>query len=303
MRIGALEAGGTKMVLAVGDESGKIFEQTQIPTKTPLETVPAMIRWFADKEIETLGIGCFGPVDVNKDSETYGSLLNTPKLAWKNFNILRALNEGMEDESGEFVKGLHLPMKIDTDVNGSCLGEMTYGSAKGIDSVVYITIGTGVGAGIAIDGKLVHGMLHPEAGHILLERHPGDPGKCICPSHENCFEGLACGPSIEKRWGQKGFLLADKKEVWELESYYIAQAIVGYMAVLSPKKIILGGGVMHQENLLELVKEKVKKFFGNYIETKELKDWDNYIVLNSLNDDQGILGALELGKQAYHENK
>lgn len=298
MRLGALEAGGTKMVLAVGNEKGEIFERFSIPTKGPIETVPTMIRWFREKGIEALGIGAFGPVDVNEDSETYGSILDTPKLAWVRFNLLEALRDGMKDENGDFLEGLHVPMKIDTDVNGSCLGEMTFGAAKGLDSVLYLTIGTGVGAGISIGGKLVHGMLHPEAGHILIDKHKEDKGDCICPYHESCLEGLAAGPSIEARWGRKAFELVDKKEVWELESYYLAKALVNYILTVSPKKIILGGGVMHQKQLFPLVREKVKLFLGGYIKTKELENLDEYIVPNSLNDDQGILGAIELARRA-----
>lgn len=303
MRLGALEAGGTKMVLAVGNEKGEIFEQFSMPTRTPIETVPEMIRWFSDKGIEALGIGAFGPVDVKEGSPTYGSILDTPKLAWVNFNLLTALQEGMEDKDGTFVDGLRVPMKIDTDVNGSCLGEMTFGIARGVDSVLYLTIGTGVGAGIAIEGKLVHGMLHPEAGHMLIEKHPKDKGKCVCPYHENCLEGLAAGPSLEARWGKKGVELVDMEEVWELESHYLAKALVNYILTVSPKMIILGGGVMHQEKLFPLIRKKVKEFLGGYLRTKELEDLDHYIVPNSLNDDQGILGALELGRQVLEATK
>lgn len=283
MRLGALEAGGTKMVLAVGNEQGEIFEQAQIPTSTPDETIPKMTEWFRGREIEALGIACFGPVDVDPKSETYGYILETPKLPWVRCNLLGRLKEA-----------LGVPMRIDTDVNGSCLGEMTFGCAKGIDSVLYLTVGTGIGAGICIDGKLVHGMLHPEAGHILLGKHPQDQGECICPYHDNCIEGLAAGPSIEARWGKKAHELADNPLVWEIESYYLAQGLVDYIMTVSPKKIILGGGVMHQEQLFPLIREKVAQMIGGYLKTPELKDMDSYIVPNSLNDEQGILGALQL---------
>lgn len=290
MRLGGLEAGGTKMVLCVGNEQGEIFEQTSIPTKTPAETVPEIIKWFKDREIEALGIGCFGPVDVSEKSPTYGQILDTPKLPWVHYDLLKNLQAELK-----------VPMKIDTDVNGSCLGEMVFGCARGIDSVIYITIGTGIGVGIAIGGKLVHGMLHPEAGHISVNRHPDDIGECVCPYHKNCFEGLAAGPSIEKRWGKKAYDLADNDLVWDIESQYIAEALVNYIMTVSPKKIILGGGVMHQEKLFPLIRKKVIELLGGYLNTPELKDIDNYIVANSLNDNQGILGAMELGRQAYEE--
>lgn len=303
MRLGALEAGGTKMVLAVGNEKGEIFEMISMPTKTPKETVPPMIKWFKEQKIEALGIGAFGPVDVNEESKTYGSILDTPKLAWVRFNLIEAMRDGMEDEDGSFLEGLKVPMKIDTDVNGSCLGEMTFGAAKGLDSVLYLTVGTGVGAGIAIGGRLLHGMLHPEAGHILLDKHKDDKGSCVCPYHDNCLEGLAAGPSLEARWGKKGIELVDMPEVWELESHYLAKALVNYILTVSPKRIILGGGVMHQKQLFPLIREKVKSYLGGYIKTEELENLDEYIVPNSLDDLQGVLGAIELARLALEKEE
>ena len=218
MRLGGLEAGGTKMVMCIGNENGEIFTQMSIPTRTPAETIPEIIKWFSDKNIDALGIGCFGPIDVSPESPTYGQILETPKLPWVHYDLLKELQ-----------KELKVPMKVDTDVNGSCLGEMVFGCAKGIDSVLYITIGTGIGVGIAIGGKLVHGMLHPEAGHIGINKHKEDKGKCICPYHDHCFEGLAAGPSIETRWGKKAYELVDNDLAWEIESEYIAQALVNYI--------------------------------------------------------------------------
>lgn len=287
MLIGALEAGGTKMVCAIGNEDGTILEQVSIPTITPEETLPKIVAYFKDKGIKALGVAAFGPVDVKPESETYGYILDTPKLAWKHKDLLGILK-----------KELNVPIGLDTDVNGSCLGEMTYGCAKGLDSVIYITIGTGVGVGVSVNGKLLHGMLHPEGGHILLERHPEDPDGGICPYHKNCLEGFASGPSIEKRWGKKAIELVDRPEVWEMESYYIAQALTDYIMILSPQKIILGGGVMHQEQLFPLIRSKVKEMVNGYINTKELEDMDNYIVPASLNDDQGIMGCIKLGLDA-----
>ncbi len=292
MRLGALEAGGTKMVCAIGDETGKIQEQISIPTTTPEETMPKIIEYFQDKNIEALGIAAFGPVDVKPESPTYGSILDTPKLAWRNFSILNSLKEVFD-----------IPMGLDTDVNGSCLGEMTYGSAKGLDSVMYITIGTGIGAGIAIGGKLVHGMLHPEAGHILIAPVAGDEGNCVCPYHKNCLEGLAAGPSIEKRWGTKAINLVDRAEVWELESDYLAQAIVNFILTVSPQRIILGGGVMHQEQLFPLIRQKVVEKINGYIRTPEMADMEHYIVPASLHDDQGIMGCVRLAELALQERR
>ena len=290
MRLGALEAGGTKMVCAIGDETGKIFEQISIPTITPEETVPKMVEYFKKANVEALGIACFGPIDPDKSSPTYGHITSTPKLPWQNYNIVKA-----------FEDALGCPAGFDTDVNGSVLGEVTFGQAKGKKCVAYATIGTGVGVGVFIEGKLLHGMLHPEAGHVLIQRRADDgyPGRC--PFHKNCLEGMAAGPAIEERWGKKAIELKDKKEVWDLEAYYIAQALTGYVLTLSPEMIILGGGVMHQEQLFPMIRNYVKELLNGYIKTEEIENMDSYIVPASLNDDQGIMGCLELARRALKD--
>lgn len=280
------------MVCAIGREDGTILEQISIPTKTPEETIPEIISYFKEKEIVSLGVGAFGPIDVNKNSVTYGYILETPKLAWRHFNL-----------AGTLKKELKLPIGLDTDVNGSCLGEMTFGCAKGLDSVIYITIGTGVGVGAAINGKLLHGMLHPEAGHILLRKLEEDAFEGKCPYHKSCLEGMASGPAIEMRWGKKAVELKENKRVWELESDYIAQALMNYILTLSPQKIILGGGVMHQEQLFPLIREKTAEYLNGYLVTKELKDMDSYIVPASLEDNQGIMGCIQLAKLALQEKE
>lgn len=292
MVLGALEAGGTKMVCAVGNERGEIFEQVSIPTETPEKTVPKMISYFKEKKIDALGIGCFGPIDPDKKSETYGYITSTPKLAWTDYNIV-----------GAFEEALGCPVGFDTDVNGSVLGEVTFGQARGKSSVIYITIGTGVGAGIYIEGKLLHGMLHPEAGHVLIQKRNDDTYGGKCPYHKTCLEGMAAGPALKERWGKDACLLKDKKEVWDLEAYYIAQALTNYILTLSPELIILGGGVMHQEQLFPLIRSYVKNMLNGYLKTEELKDLEHYIVPASLKDNQGIMGCLELGRRAVCEEK
>ena len=285
MLFGALEAGGTKMVLAVGNENGEILEQTSIPTQTPEITIPKIIDYFKSKDIKALGIGSFGPIDLDPESKTYGYITSTPKLAWANYDFV-----------GNIKNALQLPIGFDTDVNGSALGEATWGSTKGLPSSLYITIGTGAGVGIYQNGGLLHGMLHPEAGHILLSKHPDDNFEGVCPYHPNCLESLASGPSIEKRWGKKAIELKDDIKVWELEAYYIAQAIVSYILTVSPHRIVLGGGVMHQEQLFPLIRNQVKALLNGYIKTDLLDDIDNYIVPAALNDDQGIMGCIQLAK-------
>lgn len=290
MKIGALEAGGTKMVCAVGGVNGEIYNQIIIPTEKPDETIPRIIQFFKTYEIDCLGVGCFGPVDLNKESETYGFITNTPKIEWRNYNIL-----------GNLKKALNIPIGFDTDVNGAVLGEVTFGCAQNLDCVVYVTVGTGIGIGVYINGKLLHGMIHPEAGHILIKKDKGDSYEGRCPYHKDCLEGLASGPAIEERWGRKGIELRENSKVWELESYYLAQAIINYIYTYSPQKVILGGGIMHQEQLFPLIREKILELNGDYFDCSELKKIDTYVVPQSLYDKQGIMGALELGRRAYIE--
>ncbi|MHB8131280.1 MAG: ROK family protein [Mobilitalea sp.] len=285
MLLGALEAGGTKMVLAIGKEDGEILEQISIPTEEPSITIGKIIDYFKTKNIEALGIGSFGPVDLDRSSKTYGYITSTPKLAWANCDIV-----------GTIKKELSIPIGFDTDVNASALGEATWGSIKGLSSGIYITIGTGVGIGVYINGELLHGMLHPEAGHILLSRHPLDTFEGVCPYHPNCLESLASGPAIEKRWNKKAYELKDLAEVWEMEAFYIAQGLVDFILTLAPHKIILGGGVMHQEQLFPLIRSKVAELLNGYVKTSQLENLDTYIVPASLNDNQGIMGCLQLAK-------
>ena len=287
MKIGALEAGGTKMVCAVYDENAGLIRESSFPTLTPDETMPVLIDFYKTEGIDALGIGCFGPIDLDRNSDHFGFITSTPKIAWRNYDIV-----------GTFKKALGVPIGFDTDVNGSALGEHTFGIGRNVDSLVYITIGTGIGIGVINEGKLVHGGMHPEGGHIMLTKSAKDPFECICPYHKSCFEGLASGPAIEKRWGRKGQELAGNDEVWALEADYIAKAIFNYTAVLSPKMIILGGGVMHQKQLFPLIREAFKKRNNGYIKNRYTEDTDSYIVCQSLDDKQGILGAYVLGRQS-----
>lgn len=284
MYYGGIEAGGTKFVCAVGDENGNIIDRIQFPTLTPEETIPQVIDFFQKHEIRALGVGSFGPIDINVKSDTYGYITSTPKTAWTNYPFLQALQ-----------KELNIPIGFNTDVNVAALGEVTLGAAKGLESCLYITVGTGIGAGAVVQGKLLQGLTHPEMGHILVRRHEEDsyPGKC--PYHKDCLEGLAAGPAIEERWGKKGIELAEDSRVWGMEAHYIAQALMQYILVLSPEKIILGGGVMKQLQLFPLIREKVASLINGYVELPKL---DEYIVPPSLGDNAGITGAFILAKQS-----
>ena len=293
MRFGTLEAGGTKMVLSVGDENNELLEQTRIPTEEPEKTVPAMIRWFEEKKIVSLGIGTFGPVDLKKESPTYGWITKTPKPGWSDIPLLPSMRDA-----------LGIPVLIDTDVNAAALAEWNLGAAKGLDSCMYVTIGTGIGAGLVIGGSLVHGLVHPELGHMLLRQEPKDQTPVgFCPYHQGCLEGLASGPAIEKRWGRKGYELPPDHDAWELEAAYLAQMCVNAICAFSPEKIILGGGVMQQKHLFPLIRQKTRKLLNGYIQAKEILDnIDSYIVEPGLGTKSGAIGALLLARRAYEEN-
>lgn len=291
-KLGAIETGGTKIVCAVGYEDGTVLDQISIKSEDPEVTMKNVIDYFKDKNVEAIGVAAFGPVGIEKGLPTYGKILNTPKLRWKNFDVL-----------GTLKKALDVPMEIETDVAGSCLGEVTFGDSKGLKNVVYITIGTGIGAGVYSQGNMVHGMLHPEVGHMIIPKRVDDKGESACPFHDSCLEGLAAGPSIEKRWGTKGDELNDSnEEVWELEAHYLAVSIVNLIYTLCPERIILGGGVMHHNVLFPMIREKVLNMINGYLDIEGLKNIDSYIVPASLNGAQGIVGCLELARRAIENN-
>jgi fructokinase len=280
MLIGGIEAGGTKFVCAVGDEFGNIIDKTTFPTEDPDKTLDATKAFFSKHAIQSLGVGSFGPVDLNKDSETYGYILNTPKLKWKQYNLLGRLKQDFD-----------IPITLDTDVNAAALGEYKYGVAKNAKSVLYITVGTGIGAGFVKDGQTFIGKSHPEMGHIFIQQRKNDDFEGICPYHGNCLEGLASGPAIEQRYGKKGHLLGTDHAAWELEADYLAQAITNYLLILSPEKVIIGGGVMKQEQLYPLIRKRVSELSNGYMELNNLEE---IIVAPTLNDEQGIKGAIAL---------
>jgi fructokinase len=282
--LGAIEAGGTKFVCAVGDHLGHIVDRIQIPTTVPEETMKEVIAFFQKYDMESIGIGSFGPIDVNTDSPTYGYITSTPKTAWKNYPIVQTIKDAFS-----------IPVGFNTDVNAAALGEATLGAAKGLDSCLYITVGTGIGAGAVVQGKLLQGLSHPEMGHILVRRHSNDYYQGKCPYHQDCLEGLAAGPAIEERWGEKGINLEYHTEVWDIEGYYLAQALMQYILILSPKKIILGGGVMKQKQIFPKIYQHLTDMVNNYV---ALPNLSNYIVSPSLGDNAGITGSLLLAHRA-----
>ncbi len=286
--IGAIEAGGTKMVCAVGTADGKVLDRASYPTRTPEETLPDLVGYFKDKDIVALGLAAFGPVAVNPSDPRFGRILNTPKIAWQNYDFM-----------GELKRALNVPVGIDTDVNGACLGEITFGAAHGLTDVIYITVGTGIGVGVCIGGQMLHGMLHPEAGHVAVQRAEGDTVPSTCHCHDSCFEGVAAGPAVQLRLGEDNNILSNDPAVLEQEADYLAQGLATYVLCYSPQRIILGGGVPdHTPELMPLVRKKTLEKLNGYLSTPELDNIDTYIVAPSLDGNQGVLGSIELGRRA-----
>lgn len=286
MLYGALEAGGTKMVLAVSDERLNMLDRLTLPTKTPSETMPAMIDFFRERRVDALGVGTFGPVNLHADSPDYGTITATPKLAWRGYPLLRAFREA-----------LHIPCAIDTDVNAAALGEVALGAGRGVKNCVYVTVGTGIGGGVYSGGSLVHGLLHPEVGHFYVSPHPDDPmPQGMCPYHGACLEGMASGPAIEKRWGVTARELPADHTAWRLEAYYLAQMCQTLLTIVSPEKIILGGGVMGQKQLFPMVRAETKRLLNGYL--AGLEDFDALIVPPDCYPDSGLMGALLLAQGA-----
>lgn len=292
-----IEAGGTKFVCAAGSDPVQIFSRSTFPTTTPEETVRRTINFIREcsssyGEINALGIASFGPIDPNPFSPRFGYITETPKPGWSNFNLV-----------GEIKRAFDLPVGFDTDVNGAGLGEWRWGAAQKLDTFIYMTIGTGIGGGGMINEKLLHGMIHPEMGHIRIPHNfDEDPFEGGCPFHGDCFEGLANGPAMEKRWGKPAEELSPEHPAWDLEAKYIALALTNYICTLSPQRIILGGGVMHQEQLFPMVRSYVQGLLNEYVQSKQImEDIDHYIVPPALGDNAGVLGAIALAIQAEHE--
>ena len=288
-KIGALEAGGTKMVLAVYEENGTELERLTLPTETPDVTMPKMIEFFRKHEIDALGVGSFGPLDLNPASPTYGYITSTPKLAWKDYPLLETLLDGRD-----------IPAGIDTDVNAAIIAEAEMGAARGCQNAVYVTIGTGVGGGVLSNGKTVHGLLHPEVGHALLVPHPDDPNpRGVCPYHAGCIEGLAAGPAIGARIQGDAKDLPDDHPTFAIEAYYLAQMCVNLIMTLSPERIILGGGVMQRQGLMEKVRSETLRLLNGYIQSPAiLEHIDEYIVYPELFPVSGLVGSYLIGKKA-----
>jgi fructokinase len=292
---GGIEGGGAKFVCTVGRRPGDLLAETRFPTTSPQETLGKAIAFFHEQQpihgpLSAIGLVSFGPLDPNPASPTYGQILPTPKPGWTFVDVVHPLKAAFG-----------LPVGFDTDVNGAVLAEARWRAGQGCDPVVYLTIGTGIGGGVIVHGRLLHGLLHPEMGHIPLLRDPAkDPFPGVSLFHGGCFEGLAAGPTLGKRWGKRGEDLPSDHPAWELETHYIALALTSYIITLSSQKIIIGGGVMKQTQMLPLARQKVHALLNGYVQSLYLTEWiDQYIVLTGLGRRAGVLGALALAQQAY----
>ena len=289
---GAIEAGGTKWVCAIGNSPDDLRAETRFPTTTPAETLGRAIAFFQEfqrgGQLKALGVGSFGPVDLDPRAHMYGFITSTPKPGWANTDVV-----------GTLERALGVRVAFDTDVNAAVLGEYRWGAAQDCDSAVYITVGTGIGGGVLIQGRPLHGLIHPEVGHMRLPHDwQRDPFPGHCPYHGDCLEGLASGPALAKRWGQPAETLGADHPAWGLQAHYLALALVNLICTLSPQRIVIGGGVMDQPQLFAMVRTEVQQLLNGYVQAPAiLEQIDRYIVPPGLGGRAGVLGAIALAVQ------
>lgn len=289
---GAIEGGGTKFICAVGTKPDDLVI-TQLPTTTPEETISGAVTLLKERSrghLKAVGIGSFGPVDLRPGSPTFGYVTSTPKPGWQNFDFAGAVSEA-----------LAVPVGFDTDVDAAALGEARWGAGQEISDFLYLTVGTGIGGGAIVNGQIVHGLIHPEVGHIRIPHDwKRDPFAGCCPFHGDCLEGLACGPSIEKRWGKAAEALPADHAAWALEAHYVAMGLANWVCTLSPKRMILGGGVMQQQWLFPMIRSELVRILNGYVRSDDIVEKvDRYVVAPKLGNRSGIAGALVLAEQAF----
>lgn len=282
---GGVEGGGTKFVCVVGTSPDDIRAETRIPTASADETLTTVVGFFADRDVDAVGVAHFGPLDLDPASPTYGHVISSPKPGWSGADVVGTLGEA-----------LRVPVGLDTDVNGAALGEARWGVGQGLDPLLYVTIGTGIGGGAVINGATMHGLMHPEMGHIRIPRHADDDFAGNCGWHGDCLEGLAAGPAIAERWGRPAEDLGgDTEAAVTIEAYYLGAAMATYTLVLSPQRIVLGGGVMGLPGLLEATTAAMVEQLGGYLGSAPV-DADDYLVAPGLGSRSGVLGALVLAE-------
>jgi fructokinase len=289
---GAIEAGGTKFVCGVGTGPDDL-ETIQFPTTSPEATLAIAIEFLREQsggELQAVGIGSFGPIDLHSTSLTFGYVTSTPKAGWQNFNL-----------AGTVRDALSVPVGFDTDVDAAALGEARWGAAQNLSDFLYLTVGTGIGGGAIINGRVLHGMVHPEMGHIRVPHDMvQDPFRGGCPYHGDCLEGLASGPAMQARWGIAAQDLPADHPAWTLEAHYLAYGLANWVLTLSPQRIVLGGGVLRQAKLFGRVREDLVGILNGYVRATEvMRDIDQYVVPPQLGGRAGVLGGLVLAEQAY----
>jgi fructokinase len=296
---GAVEAGGTKFVCMVGTGPGDMREQARFSTLSPEATLRETLDFFRSAaarhgQLEAIGIASFGPIDLHFDSPTYGFITSTPKPGWANVDV-----------AGTIRDALAVPVGFDTDVNAAALSEWRWGAAQGLETFIYLTIGTGIGGGGMVNGRLMHGLVHPEMGHVRIPHDvDADPFAGVCPFHGDCLEGLASGPAMNARWLQPAEQLPDDHPGWLLEARYLALALVNFICTLSPERIVIGGGVMSKTSLYPLARSQVLALLNNYVRAPQiLEAMDDYIVPPWLGGHAGVLGALALAQQVVEESE
>ena len=283
MLYGAIEAGGTKFRSAVY-ENGKIIDELTVPTTTPNETLDKVITFFASYSLESLGIGAFGPIIIDQTNPDFGLITQTPKVKWRNFNVLQYIKERIT-----------IPIYLNTDAGVAALGEYWAYEGK-VKNLIYITVGTGIGGAIITDGHIYAGAHHPELGHFLIMRKKNDYHPSVCPYHDNCLEGLASGSSLASRYQLSHSQMGEREDIWDLEGYYLAQAFFDYALAFSPDKIIIGGGVSAQKKLLPAVRKYFVRMNNNYFVYDQLKDPNTFIVTPLMGNNAGLFGAYCLAR-------
>lgn len=291
---GGIEAGGTKWVCAIGGGSPELLAETRFPAGSPQETLARASLFFHQQAerlgpLAALGIGSFGPLDLDPHSPKFGYITTTLKPGWAGTDLI-----------GYFRQKLELPVGLDTDVNAALLGEAAWGAGRGCRYLLYLTVGTGIGGGALVNGQPIHGLLHPEMGHVRVPHDwQRDPFPGVCESHGDCLEGLASGPALQARWGQPPETLPPGHPAWRLEAHYLALGVANFILTLSPQRVILGGGVMEQRQLFPLVCSEVQALLGGYLQVEALQESiDRFLLPPELGSRAGVLGAIALAQRA-----
>jgi fructokinase len=291
---GAVEAGGSKFVCAIGGDDGEILAQERFLTADPISTLAAMHSYLRQRAalpgtLAAIGVASFGPVELDSTSPRYGFIGRTPKAGWSGTDI-----------AGGLAREFRCPVGLDTDVNAAALAEHRWGAGRNIKNLVYLTVGTGIGGGVLVDGVPIHGLMHPEIGHVYPRRHPLDLGFAgVCPFHGDCMEGVASGPAVVARTGVLLHQLDDAHPQWQIEADYLGQLCAQLVVTVSPQRIIMGGGVMSDGRLFPLLRPRMRHWLCGYIDRCEvLNEMDRYVVAPQLGENAGILGALALAIDA-----